>query len=232
MANLTSFIENYLKNKKISDYEGWLALYGKDTDMPHREAKAAADTAYASTKAEYGTRANALHNRGLSGSGYSDYLNHAAYAERQSAFTDALRKKAETEAENKRGYLSYMESMTKEAEVAEKAKTDKENSAFQSLLSQNLLDEDAAVTYLTLRGIDEGRAKELASESIKIQKGSKGYLNQLINEAIEGNMDYYTAYAYALAKGLDEQDAEDAATIAAFRVAKRKNIRSYGYNYY
>ena len=51
MAKLTNFIENYLKSKKISDYEGWLALYGKDADAAFRAEKAEADTAYATARA-------------------------------------------------------------------------------------------------------------------------------------------------------------------------------------
>ena len=232
MAKLTSFIENYLKNQKISDYEGWLALYGKDAEGAFRVEKAEADTAYATARAEHGNRASALYERGLAGSGYSDYLNHAAYATRQSTLSNALRKKQETETENERGYLSYLEKAFETEKKKEEAKQKEEASLFSSLLSKNLIDEDAAITYLTTRGMEEDRARELAAESIKIQKGSKSYINQLINEAVDANMTYYTAYAYALKKGLDEQDAEEAANIAAFRVARRKPVYSQGYNYY
>ena len=232
MAKLTNFIENYLKNKKISDYESWLALYGKDADAAFRAEKAEADTAYATARAEHGSRASGLHARGLSGSGYSDYLNHAAYATRQSTLTNARRKKQETDAENERGYLAYLQGVAKEEEEAETAKKKEEQDLFNSLLSKNLIDEDAAVTYLTMRGVDEKKARELATESIKIHKGSRSYITQLINEASAAGMTYYTAYAYALKKGLNEQDAEEAATIAAFRSAKRKNHYPNSYNYY
>jgi len=232
MAKLTNFIENYLKNQKISDYEGWLALYGKDEEAPFREAKAAADTAYASTRAEHGARASSLYAKGLSGSGYGDYLNHAAYATRQNALTKALREKRAARAENERGYLSYLESALKQEEEQKQAKAKEEQKIFSDLLSQKLLDENSAVTYLKVRGIDEGRARELAKESLNIQKGSRSYVNQLINEAEASNMDYYTAYAYALAKGLDEESAHSAATVAAFRVADRKARYTSGYNYY
>lgn len=232
MAKLTSFIENYLKNQKISDYEGWLALYGKDGEGEYREAKAQADTAYANARAEYGARASALYAKGLSGSGYSDYLNHAAHATRESALSEALRKKKDTETENQRGYLSYLTDLAAEEEAARAAKEKEEGKIFTDLLSQNLLDEKSAVTYLMTRGIDEEQAKTLAAESLKIQKGSRSYLNQIINEAEASNMDYYTALAYARAKGLDDESAQSVATVAAFRVANRKNIYANGYSYY
>ena len=232
MAKLTSFIENYLKNQKISDYEGWLALYGKDGESDFREAKAAADTAYATARAEHGARASALYERGLSGSGYSDYLNHAAHATRQNAITEALYKKQATDKENERGYLSYLEESKEKAEAEIASREKEEEKIFTDLLSKNILDEKSAVTYLVTRGIDEARARELAERSLNIQKGSRSYLNQVINEAEASNMDYYTALAYARAKGLDDETANSVATIAAFRVARRKGLYTHSYNYY
>ncbi len=232
MAKLKNFIENYLKNQKISDYEGWLALHGKDENAAFREAKAEADTAYAAARAEHGARASSLYARGLSGSGYGDYLNHAAYATRQNALTRAHRERQAAEEENERGYLSYLEGVMKEEEEKKEAKAKEEQKIFSDLLSQKLVDESSAVTYLKVRGIDEDRARELAKESLNIQKGSRSYVNQLINEAEASNMDYYTAYAYALAKGLDKESARSAATVAAFRVADRKARYANGYNYY
>ena len=229
---LENFIENYLKNKKISDYEGWLALYGKDGDAAFRAEKAEADTAYATSRAEQGRRASTLYKKGLSGSGYSDYLNHAAYATRQEALTSAHRKRRETEEENERGYLSYLEEAAKAEEKEQAAKEDEEKTIFSDLLSKKLLDEKSAVTYLTMRGIDEKKARELASQSVKILKGSSEYLNQLINEAEAANMDYYSAYLYAREKGLEESAAKQAATIAAFRVARRRSVYPHSYNYY
>lgn len=232
MAKLTSFIENYLKNKKISDYEGWLALYGKDGEKAFRAEKAEADTAYMTARAEHGNRASSLYGKGLSGSGYSDYLNHAAYATRQSTLSEALRKRTETEKENERGYLSYITDAAEQEAERKEAEKKEEKSIFSGLLTKGLLDEESAVAYLKLQGVDEARARELAAESISIQKGSQRYITQLINEAAAANMDYYTAYAYALTKGLDEEKAKEAATIAAFRVARRKNVYPHSYKYY
>lgn len=232
MAKLKNFIENYLKNQKISDYESWLALYGKDGESAFREAKTEADTAYAASRAEYGAKASSLYDKGLSGSGYSDFINHAAYAEKQSSIRNALREKEKTEAENERGYLSYLTGIAEEEEKEKAALKKEEDDIFTSLLSQRILDPEAAITYLTTRGIDEERAKKLAEESVQIQKGRQSYLNQLISEAKAANMNYYTAFTYALAKGLDEETAESVATVAAFQVAKRKGLYTNGYYSY
>ena len=228
MAKLKSFIENYLKNKKISDYEGWLSLYGKDAESEYRKARAEADNAYAEQRAEHGTRAAALYEKGLSGSGYSDYLNHTAYAQRQTALALAESKKDGVEQENRKGYLAYLNSQAEEAEEAAKKAESEETKIFSDLVSQKLLNEDAAITYLTSRGIDPQKAEELAAQSIKVLRGSKSYLDQVISEASSTRMDYNTAYKLALAKGLDENAAQSAAIIASF-IASQAAMNKYYY---
>ena len=134
--------------------------------------------------------------------------------------------------ENERGYLSYLEKAQKEDEPAQAAKEEEEKAIFTDLLSKKIINEKSAITYLTMRGIDEEKARTLAAQSIKILKGSSQYVNQLISEAEASNMDYYTAYVFALEKGLDQAAAEEAATIAAFRGARKKPTYNHSYNYY
>ena len=229
MAKLENFIENYLKNKKISDYEGWLALYGADADKAYKDAKKEADTAYAQARSEYGARASSLYQNGLSTGGYSDYLTHAAYAQRQKSLDKALTQKEKTETENKKGYLSYLTAQSEaEAKEADTAKKEKDK-IFSDLLSKKIYDEGSAVTYLKARGLDDESAKTMAKESIGILKGSKAYRDELISEATDLRMDYDSAYNYAILKGLSENAARDVANIAAFATRQR---RSYKYYYY
>jgi hypothetical protein len=93
MEKLENFIEKYLKSKKKTDYEGWLALYGENSEKAYRKDKTEADTAYAKSLAEHGRRASRLHSTGLTGSGYSDYLNHSAYAARADELYHARERK-------------------------------------------------------------------------------------------------------------------------------------------
>ena len=225
MAKLESFIENYLKNKKIADYEGWLALYGEDAEGAYLKKRADADNAYAKTRAEHGARAAALYEKGLNGSGYSDYLTHAAYAKRGDTLDRALRQKAATEESNRKGYISYIDEMAKaEAEVAD-VKRKEEEKIFNDLLSRKLLDVDSAVSYLTSRGIESARAEELARESLSIHYGSKSYFSEVIAEMTAADMDYNNAYQYALLKGLSDEAAKNAASLSTF-YASQQNRKS------
>ncbi len=216
MAKLANFIEQYLKNKKISDYEGWLALYGKDAESAYAEERAAADTEYAASRAEYGKKASLLYGRGLSGSGYSDYLNGVAYGARTAARDRALQKRNATTEENERGYLAYLDGLRKEEESAAAAKDAEEKKIYNDLLSKSFMDEKTALTYLLGRGIEEEKAKKMAKESMEIMRGSRTYFNQIISELSAMNWGYQACYRYALEKGLSETAAESIATIVSY----------------
>lgn len=229
MAKLEDFIENYLKNKKISDYEGWLALYGRDGEREYRDALAAADNGYAAARAEYGKRGAALAEAGLTGGGYSDYLNHTAYATRAAGRQRAESQRAATREENERGYLSYLKSEADAEEKAAAEKKSKEEKIFGELLGKNLLDRDSAIVYLVSRGVERKRAEELADESIAVLRGSESYQNKLISEATSLKMDYETAYNYALVKGLSEEAARSVASIVSFKVKQEYQNNFYRY---
>ena len=228
MAKLKSFIESYLKNQKISDYEGWLALYGKDAEGEYQKSRAEADNLYERSRAEHGARASALYSKGLSGSGYSDFLNHAAYAKRQDATERAGVVREKTELENRKGYLSYLEDEAAATEAIEKENADEEKKIFSDLLSKKLLSESAAISYLTTRGVEPERAKTLAKQSLEVLYGSQSYIDQVIAEASSARMDYTAAYKYAIAKGLSEEAAHSAANIAAF-YATEQSMNKYYY---
>ncbi len=227
MADLDSFIKQYLKNKKISDYEGWLALYGRDSEKEYRAARAEADTDYVQARAEHGKTAAALYGRGLSGSGYSDYLNSTAYATRAGLYDKARERQQATEAENRRGYLSYLDKITEAEEEASAKKEDEQGKIFKDLLAKNILDRGAAVTYLIGRGIDEETAVVLANKSIEVAHGTKSYIATLSGEARAMYMDYHAAYQYALAKGVSEEIARSVAQIAQAALELRGANHSY-----
>ena len=219
MADLESFVKTYLKNKKISDYEGWLAAYGKDAESAYGEATRAADSRYAASRAEYGARAVSLASRGLSGSGYSDYLNTVAYAEHARAKENALLQKQKTESENQRGYLAYLEAQAALDDTEQSAEEKRRTEAFDDLLKKGISDKGAAVTYLTERGFDEQTASDIANSAIKVYRGSDSYRKYVTEQAISNQFFYADAYRYALLQGLSPAMADEVAKIASYTLA-------------
>ena len=227
MAKLENFIEKYLKNKKATDYEGWLALYGEDATPRYREDVADADTAYEKARAEHGKRASALYQNGLSGSGYSDYLNHTAYAARAESLSRAKERRAQTEADNQKGYVSYLADLKAEEDKETAEAEKKEQSIFSSLLSKRLTDKNAAITFLTANGVDPTRAEELAEQSLDILHGSKSYRDHITSKVNYLDLDYSAAYKYAIMMGASEETARIIAEIAAYN-----REYNYGNNYH
>lgn len=226
METLENFIEKYLNSKKKTDYEGWLAMYGKDSQESYNRAKAEADNDYASSRAEYGQRAASLYKNGLTSSGYSDYMNQTAYAARSNALARAAEQKSKTDAENREGYRDYMIKLYEEEKKTQEEATEKERSLFSSLLGKNLLDLQSAITYLTTNGMDEGRATELAEQSLVIQRGKESFRQKIITSAISARMGYSAAYQFALYQGVSDDEAREIAGAVAYCVKQgyRNNV--------
>ena len=218
MASLQSYLKDYLKNQKISDYEGWVSLYGKDAKREYGEAKRAAENRYAASLAEYGERAASLAARGLTGSGYSDYLNTVALTERARATENALANKKKTEIENQKGYLSYLQSASEPVET-----TSAETAALNELLKREISDKTSAVTFLTTaRGFDKETANRIADQAITIYRGSDSYRKYVTSQAVSQGYLYEDAYKFALLQGLSPAMADEIAKISTFVIGSHK----------
>lgn len=219
MASMRDFIEQYLKNERIADYAGWVSAYGKDTGAAYAKDVAAADNAYAAARSGYGTRASSLLASGLTGSGYGDYLDRMAYAEREKARLSANERREAGEKENRQGYAAYLEKRASEAESAANEASD-DATLLGKLLGQKITDKRAAVTYLSTLGADEEQATRLAESAVQIQRGTSDAKKSLIRECISEFYRYSTAYEYARAHGMsDEAAAEIATVVQAYRDA-------------
>ena len=215
MATLEDFIKQYLKNKKIEDYESWLVKYGEDAEGAYRDSVKAADTAMAEAKSTYGTRASSLLSRGMTGSGYGDYLDGVAYAQRQKQVDTALAAKTKTEAKNKKAYAAYLDSEAEKAEKAATADSQKKTDLFLDLLSQNIEDEASAAAFLTAGGLDEETASRLAKESLSMVKNTSSTKKAVLETVLKKYMSYTDAYKYAVAYGLSPTVAEEIARAAS-----------------
>ena len=213
MAQKKKTIEDHLKEMHLPSYEEYVAKSKADAQSAWEESVARADTDYAKAKATYGTRASYLMGKGLSASGYSDYLENAAYAAYNNRLGDADKQRAASEESARSDYAAFLKSAEEEAKAAYDAQEKNTASAFAKLLSQNIADEDVAKDYLVTLGIDEETATLLAEKSIAIQRASLSRRNAILNYAIENYLPYERTYRYAIANGLSSESAHEIASI-------------------
>lgn len=103
---------------KKPTYEEWIATQKNNAATSRDSAISDAQTMYQRSKSEYGNKAEALRNMGLTGSGYSDYLNGQAYAQMQGAIANANAQKASTIADIDARYMDYLEQKNAAAQSA------------------------------------------------------------------------------------------------------------------
>lgn len=136
--------ENLDKTNQLIDEQKQAALESAET--ARERSIADARSSYEQNKATYGANAEALASMGLSGSGYSDYINAQAYAQQRgdvqnaNAVAAAERTAAESEAAQKKlsAEMSYSENIAKTDEALVKYKqeqSDKKDSYYANLLN-------------------------------------------------------------------------------------------------
>lgn len=91
----------------LSFEEYVLSLKSKADDQYKRDILNAQNT-YDQSKSAYGTKAASLSNMGLTGSGYSDYLDSRAYGQMQAHKNAAIRTRDETKLAADTRYMDYL----------------------------------------------------------------------------------------------------------------------------
>lgn len=210
-----SFVSDYLKKKKLLSYSEYLKENTRVAKETLRESTKRADSDYAEAKASYGTKAASLLSAGLTASGYGDYLDGVAYASRIKATSAAEAAYEKRRSEVDSGYAAYLASAENEAETAYLKEQKSLAEAFESLLSQRILDKTSAKAYLVGIGIDEKEADTLAEKSIEVQVGTNERKNFILEHVISQCMSYDRAYNYAIANGLSREMAIDIAKTAS-----------------
>lgn len=90
-------------------YEQWLQQAKNNAAQTRDTAISNANINYQKSKSEYGNKAEALRNMGLTGAGYSDYLNGQAYAQMQGAVSNAYAQERQTNFDLDAKYMDYLE---------------------------------------------------------------------------------------------------------------------------
>lgn len=134
-------------------YEEWYNTAKNNAETTRQNAIGEAQVNYNKSKSEYGNRAESLRNMGLTGAGYSDYLNGQAYAQMQGAIANANAQKASTIADIDAKYMDYLEQ--KRAE-----KTNAYNSLYADVKDGAYSGSDI-VRLVNQYGLDETQKQDL-----------------------------------------------------------------------
>ena len=215
--SLEDFVKTYIQNKAKSEtaesYASWLKANGIDSEKIYADSIKDISADYHRQRSEYGRFAEGLADIGLTASGYSDYLNSAAYAEMQRRKAGARSKYSENEAENRRGYSDYLN------EVREK-----ENSTYKRVVdgikNEGIMNYESAYKYAVGAGLSEEAASAAAKSASDMVREDviKGAIKTIITYSYNAKQ----ARAYATALGLSEEEANELAKYA-------ESINAYGY---
>lgn len=218
-STLDDFIKRYIKNKELSDtpegYSEWLSSYGNTQQSLGGRLAEIEDTCRAA-RSTYGKNAEQLASAGLSRSGYGDYLNTAAYEERETARKQAYRDAAAARDENRRGYGKYLAALSSEkSALSEKAYT--------AIQKDGTLDTEEAYRRALALGLDEESAAEVAKNAVADLK--KKASDSIRLKLASGKLSAEGAVAYALALGFTR---EEAALFAAEKETEEKENATVG----
>lgn len=102
--------EDYINEMK-KGYQEQLDAANKQAEQTKARAMANAENAYAQNKATYGTNAETLAQMGLTGGGYSDYLQAQAYAQKRADAQAATAQEIASKSNNQATYQQYIQAM-------------------------------------------------------------------------------------------------------------------------
>ena len=205
----------------LSFEEYVLSLKSKADDQYKRDILNAQNT-YDQSKSAYGTKAASLSNMGLTGSGYSDYLDSRAYGQMQADKNAAIRTRDETKLAADTRFMDYLNQQ-------ETNKTNMFNSLYDTVGSRSNADIDnlAAVNGFTpeqVAALKAGRREKVISAlDTAIANGSeysKSDLDRLFDINIPEEKALYDRYYQKIKdeainftvddfKNMDQAEAKD-----------------------
>ena len=173
--NVMSY-EDYIAEMK-KGYQEQLDAANKQAEQTKARAMADAETAYSQNKATYGSNGEIMAQMGLSGGGYSDYLNAQAYAQKRADVQVAKAQEIVSKDNARATYQQYIQAANEK--LAEKALYDerladqrayeKEQTADQRAYEQQLLAEQRAYEQQQLeeqRAYSEQQAEKTKKQNV------------------------------------------------------------------
>lgn len=228
VQSLEDFIKTYLENQSIKNtkesYESWVKTGGIDSKGIYNDRLIDANTDYMKSKTGYGSIAESLSKRGLTGSGYSDYIAASAYTDYQKSKDRAAAEYSENERKNLKGYSDYVKGIEKnESELAKDyigylvdlSKGSSDTSFMDTITNigkQSITDYDTAYKIAIQSGLSEEVAASVAEIGTTIVKN--GIKTKIMDRVVEFTMTEAEAREYALSLGLSIEDADEIAEYA------------------
>ncbi len=199
---LEEFISEYIANKVKSNskdsYEAWLRSNGINAEKIYTDSIKEIEADYKTKLASYGSEAEAVAKLGLSGSGYSDYINGKAYSEMQREKSKARSIYSENSVKNERGYQNYINAYNKE-------QLEKFDDVVKTINRNDIIDYETAYKYAVSQGLSDDDAKaaaKIASDTAK--KALKDYVMKII---VNNGLSETEAKEFAIGLGLSEEEA-------------------------
>lgn len=187
-------------------FEEWYKQAKADAKTNKSQAVIDAKNAYDQNKSEYGSNAAALSAMGLTGSGYSDYLNARAYGQMQGDVNAADRTYQQAIADADYKYMQYVEK--KEAD---------QKSAYTSLYNDILTDptkmSEADIDNLAAQsGITDAtmisQLKAARKQGITALLDSNEYTKADLDRLLNPNSEEYQKYLTKLTTNMDLDSAD------------------------
>lgn len=176
---LKTYIQNQEASGKKDSYEDWLRKSGRDSEKIYGGELRRIDSEYQRSRSGHGATAERLAGIGLSGSGYADYINAAAYYDMVEKRSLAKENKKAMDLENAADYADYSDKYDKKLRASfnsavkgiENAKITDYTSAYEYAIGSGLSesDADAAAKYATdsvLKQIKESVIKDIHSKKL------------------------------------------------------------------
>lgn len=203
-ATFEDYLKTYIRNQALSNtkdsYAEWLRKNGTDSGKIYGETLRDIESDYRRARSEHGATAERLAGLGLSESGYSDYLNRAAYSEMQRKKLLAKDEKESLEKENAAGYSDYLEKYNEKNKKAF-------NSAISEIENAKITDYDAAYQYAKSTGLNESDAA--AAAGLATDSVIKKIKESIIKEITSKKLTEKETAEYAKALGLSDDIAKE-----------------------
>ena len=206
---LEDFIKNYVKNQRITEtkegYASWIKKNAPDAVGRYSTAVQAADTQRRKSLSTYGSTAEDLSSRGLSDSGYADYIDSTAEKQFNKTLSEQKADLIINDANGKHAYENYLKEIEKNRQKSYDA-------ALSKLRNSGIMNYDEAYGAAIALGLSSEDAKSAAEKSTQeiISAARLKVIGAIVNKRLTSQQ----TQKYADSLGLNDEISKELAEIA------------------